>query len=714
MNAMQKKMSFPLGVNQMLGVIGILITLLLCLPKVEHLHRADITDGQWVHGISQDRQSFLIEKFPPSLAIRLGDALISADGDRRRIKSLGQRYASYWIVEVDAPFAARAENASIVLQVDKPRNSGIAFFAVIATIFALGHAFGLLGSGAVAALNTLTPLPKTLNIGMRISMGTASYLALWRALAAWTKDAHQAACVAAVCSVAIVAITSWRRPCLWADLRKDIRHNSAVGFLFLAFVAYELFYWFVPADAGFDLANPHAPTGPFEAGRYANIASFIAEMNRIPVVKQNCAQSLLTGLVSLLGLPYPHLSLISWLALAMSVLMLTIYGYCQYLGASRVVSAFCCLICLASGPRLTFSITQLTDNHSTPLLHNAYADTVFSMAIVLQCVVLFSVLACNPTPSPGRWQTNKALAPCAFMSGTLLPLTGPHNLAVIFSITAFFCGLTLYQRRTRDAAGYIGIALSVAAGSAVVLPYGGMLTPTHFLSSDLIEGLLIAPDAAKSHLRFVLNSSFLTFPDPWNWTHKQVLDAVPLAALDWHTVRNIFYNIDMIEGVVLNFGRSMCFPLVGLVCFYFISRQQKLFHQESVLLGAAVAALVAGGVFACAIEINRVSWEMLRFLNVGYLLAMLVFALAIVRAYSLSQRKTERAAAIAIVLLSCTGPCTGIGIQIASCYSRLSITEKIAAVVNIPRFTSNYDPHHQERCFLQGRVDNTQETVCRP
>ena len=557
--------------------------------------------------------------------------------------------------------------------------------------------------------------PKPLLLAVGYFLGISVLLLLWRCFTLPVQNAYLALGIA-LFMMLFTGDLSLRSSSARLQCRNTMAAHLPQMITVMAFLTlFGFLYWVVPTARSFE-DNPHVPVGSFEGGRYANIASFVAETNRLPVFKQNYGQSLLAAIPSLFGLPHPYLAMMLWLYTSLVAVLFFLYGLCRKLGAEHRLSLFTSAALLAAGPRLTFLVVQVTDNHSVPLLHNAYADTLISIGSLFSIGALLA-WGMEPGRDLGKRCVMLFVA-CMFLLASGWTLTGIHmGVVALFILGTIFLHVA-FRKDIRRLKIIIAAGIAVTLGIILTLPFGGSLSPQQFISADLVPGLMISPTGQGMNIDPVVNSSYNSFPNPFDWGFMPVNNFVNIYTMQWQNIQAAYGNITTVEAILWDHVRSLFFPLLGFALFPRAARLLKgdavSRHWRGMLLWFSIASIAIGLVFTLFLRINHVQWELLRFLNAGYFGGMLFFVMAMGIALEAAPSRLRKAGIYCLLFISCAGPVSGMAMQIDAAYGRMRLTDKISFLTTMPVFTNDYSPKHQEKCSTAGAEDYVRFVSCIP
>ncbi len=491
-------------------------------------------------------------------------------------------------------------------------------------------------------------------MGVSFFLGLSFYLALFRLLAALFGGAR-AGCYAALGVLLAASLLGLRHPEARRPLEYLRRLSTSGLVLFLAYTFSTLAWWLLPVP----LLNSGSHFGSIHSGRYANIGIFILRHDAIPRLNQNYGQGLLAATHLFLGVPSPLASLTAWVALALAMLTLLLYGFFRQVLATRRHARVATFVVLFCNVALSFTHVVVFDNGS-PLVMMGYADTVTAVATWLVFVVWL-----------GAWV--KKDSDCSYRSlvcpgvlGFAWNVCAPQNVVMGLLLCGALAAFALVRHdlfaRARSAGAGAALLLAVLAG----LSQGGMFMPATWAEETGLPGIMSVADGQpgvkiRPGLEFVVShygkmrmSSSLDAPD-YARLRSEARDKGKA-----EVYRSLTFRVESRAWTAL---RMMFFPIAGIVGLRLVllARARPAGGLPpadlNYLNGSAALCLAAGLGAAFVFEYHGFKWELTRFLIPGVLLgliSLILFAHAVERTVS---SKGPRVLLWAVlVILGTTGP----------------------------------------------------------
>jgi hypothetical protein len=516
---------------------------------------------------------------------------------------------------------------------------------------------------------------RALGAGFSFFLGLSLFMSSYRLLGLLTSDARLSLALSALL-VCIIGLTKTNRTALKNILSKKREYVLSLACIALLYTLIIMFW--VQPDEPKGMGVPYYNVGTLHSGRYANIATYIIQTNRIPVLGQNYGQSLLATLPMSIGLNNPFPALSAWLAISLFFLATTLTGIFQFLGLKGAKAYYGVAVVMFGNAALSFSHVQIIDSGSPPLL-SGYTDSVASIGSFLLFLYLLNASYRKETAS--WWGLCAALAALGFSWA----ITAPQN---VVAAVITLCGLLAYSFKTRRKSthGTVAIGLVLALSVALGALGGGMMTPKGWIDRGVdIPGITeIFPDNPAAgnasggiyHGKgvevqpilpclFQGGESWLSCNDVYAYASHDAENKLigQLRGPRWYA------SLEETEYVVETFLwgslRMVFFPLLGLalLAYHLNSRrglpalERKSDSTMSGLLAASVAVFLPGFILCLLLMVQDYKWPLTRFMIPGYALSMICLAVCLGR-YSrfIKNRWVQAFSVLAVSAIIFAGP----------------------------------------------------------
>ena len=329
----------------------------------------------------------------------------------------------------------------------------------------------------------------------------------------------------------------------------------------------------------------------------------------------------------------------------------------------------------------------LTDNHSSPLFQNAYADTLLGIGSFFSLLLIFLIIQSKASMKKD-WNSIIFLFVISLLFSSLWTIIGIQFIVTLFGLFILFLFYFIFRKKIVSIFLVSSILIGGFVGLVVSYPYGGMMTASSDMD-HLKTHVSVAPDVRTSELKISIRSDYQwLFPSNWK-PNTTIQGRIDIKKLQWDSSPHIYSNINRIERVMWDVVRSFFFIIIGMYIFFKFNSELKNNNFDkklnSFLFYSALIIILIGLIPATMIMYGGRPWEFLRFLNLGYFVGILLFAFAITKSYE-SSSKSVKIFLISIFLISSIGSVSGIFIQINNSYERLNLIEKINFIVSIPRY----------------------------
>jgi len=416
--------------------------------------------------------------------------------------------------------------------------------------------------------------------------------------------------------------------------------------------------------------DPFASIGTLHSVRYAWISDFINHNNYIPILQQNTGQSILLYINLLTGSQHPFLSLSLWLTSSIYMLGMFLFGLFRTSFNWRE-SLLSSIVFVVGQNTLSFSHILTLDSGS-PILINGYTDTIVGIFSVLFIFKIAKELT----------QTNYKYKSYGLLTLLICSnfLVAPQNVVLLvcmLGLVILIPGLRPWRTNI-----FLGVFASLALSFSLMIPLGGMLTPS-VLTSDLEEpGLMKVSRAVgvEGHIRMVPG---IAFHYGWSGQWRDGLQdlysfkAGTGGGFDDPKFRDrIVWNIEQIFVTSL---RLFFFTLVGL--FYLalspaksknfgVTVKKGIYRLDTQVVGSVGLILfLIGFSVNFLFSFNGYKWELTRFMIPATTLGAVGMALFIAELLQ-SRHRNLRLAGVLLLIFAVTPPIVNI---LLVCYANLQV-----------------------------------------
>ncbi len=472
----------------------------------------------------------------------------------------------------------------------------------------------------------------TLEVGASYFIGVAALLFFWRLMELLLHNASYALILALFM---IGAISLFRRR---SPLRL-LQHKTALFLLFLSTSLVLTVYW---TKLNPDGLEAFANIGSLHTGRYSNLALFIANNNRIPVVGQNFEQSLLASIPAFFGFSRPALALCLWLCICQGALAIFCHGALRFFGLTNARSIVGTVIVLFGQVSLSAANLIVVDSNS-PVTLMGYSDAVRSVAsYVIFLAVLYSMrMGCH------RWGAYGVVLMFWFGWGA----SGPQNIFLALTMI-----LVSILRNTWIKAATKPLLVTLVLGivtTAAIRPLGGFLTPAQLRETLPVPGVLNEWSGPTRPGAFIIRPQIPFFA--FDSYGPNGLLASPEFNLKERRgfPATIRYWIFLAENQLWLGLRVIFFALLGLVALGTSQNKDKF---ESALCFFSVLTFIAGAALVYPFLIDGMRWSWSRLMIPGYALAMFCLVVYWNRLSMKWPHRNRRLGWVLACLVLCFGP----------------------------------------------------------
>lgn len=349
--------------------------------------------------------------------------------------------------------------------------------------------------------------------------------------------------------------------------------NSIIGSIFtftlMAFLV--AIIWIYPQNYGPD-SSPHSSFGSIESGRYGNISLYILNNFKIPVLGQNYGQSIISASSQLLVGAKPQLALYLWTSVGLGFLSILIYGILQHLINSKFSSFIAWFIFIFGAVSASFKHVMVSDS-GWPIPFIGYFDMAYGIGSGL--VFVFFLLL--------NYEKFKISTISAFYISVLImpswTLSAPQNFPVAV-IVLLFLQIMLSNENNKsfmqaliqkNSLFYVAIFCSCIF--LVLLPFGGIFTPSQFVDNVNIPGIMSLPPGSFPKINLALDYLIFHSDAPgFSFSHIS------------HAPFN--FTMPLFNLVMLTFTRTLeaiyiiFYPLLGLLGSFLLLRSLEISIEQ--------------------------------------------------------------------------------------------------------------------------------------
>ncbi len=387
------------------------------------------------------------------------------------------------------------------------------------------------------------------------------------------------------------------------------------------------------ADVNHATLTPYDGIGTIGSLRYAGIADYFVEQNRIPVLNQSYGQSVLASFSGMLGRDNLCFALILWLALSGAFLCLLLYGIFRRYFSPGLSVLLTCVVHMGS-VSLTLAPIRVVDS-DYPLLSSGYTDSVAGVATFFLYLELVIQILRNKSKLTF---SHYFVTACCVLYWAM---SAPHNICVLLGAGAFLIVYLLFRKDFSNVVRGVVLGGIILAFCLLSILEGGMLTPAGLVEKVPLEGVMTVAGADASQpsegIAIVPVMNYQLSKEPgvlWGLAQntpfvKETLtcavDALhdgkwyvllyALTALWWDSVRIIFW------------------PLLGVLGIGLTAYHKKNNEEISFWAMAGFGTLAVGYPIAFFISLNAYKWALSRFAMPFYFLGMLFLAIILGKAW---------------------------------------------------------------------------------
>lgn len=460
-------------------------------------------------------------------------------------------------------------------------------------------------------------------------IGMAVYLALFRTLAVLTSSYRIAFwCLLILLGIA-AAVGVYRQHRL--RIAVNGKWVAVAAGLWLVHIIHALLYR--SGDIFNAEVTPYSSIGTIQSLRYAGIAAYFVEQDRIPILNQSYGQSLLASFSGLLGRDNLCFILVLWLALSQAFLCMLLYGlFRRYF--SVCLSMFLTFVVHAGSVSLTIAPIRVVDS-DYPLLSNGYTDSVAGAATFLIYVGFLIHLLLE--------RKKVKFAHCLVTVCCILywAMSAPHNIVILCGAGFFFFLFLVFRKDKENMLTGWKLGAVILCSLAAALFEGGMLTPAGLVEEVAIEGVMTmeSADGAKADEGIaivpVMNYQFSRSPGKlWGLGQDAsfMKETLNCAVEGWHN-GEWYVTLYALSALWWDSIRVIFWPFLGVLGVGIAAYHDKNNKRAGYWAIAGVSVLIVGYPFAFLISYHAYKWALSRFMMPFYLIGMVFLAVLLGKAW---------------------------------------------------------------------------------
>lgn len=443
-------------------------------------------------------------------------------------------------------------------------------------------------------------------------------------------------------------------------LRGGVKCCFVITVLWIFVVLYRLLINFCDVRQ-VDNLTAFSSVGTLHSIRYANIARYFVEYDRIPILNQSYGQSILGSLSIFFGTDNTNFALVLWLAVSAAFMLFYVYGiFRRYF--SRLLSILLTATIAIGGSSLSLFHILLVDS-GYPLMMSGYTDSVVGViTFVIYLTYLIHVLV-----DQSQFKIYDFIFNVAVM--VYWAMSAPQNIVITCGVgVCFICRLVMHKEygNFRKA---LFVAILVFMGCFIGILEGGMMTPTFLTEQVEIAGLLnfagngngsptIKLSPIMPYVIEYMGENMFSFSISYGHDILQY-------AKDGLYNGEIGFAIHHISMLIWDSIRIIFWPFVGMIGIIIL--YQYRIHQEKkgnlyssnnkIIYYWGVAGVVSsfiGYLITFFFNINGYKWQLTRFMFPMYFLGM--FFLAWIMGITWNKGKTWRIIDVMSMCMIMIGP----------------------------------------------------------
>lgn len=393
------------------------------------------------------------------------------------------------------------------------------------------------------------------------------------------------------------------------------------AFIFL----FTLFYWITP----FNELNPFTIIGSLHSPRYANLATYILDFDRIPIVGQNYGQSMLTTIPMIVGLNKPLLTLNLWLSVTMVNFVFLTYTLFRYLNLKRKYALLGSIVVLFGNTAISF-VQALVIDSGSPFICNGYTDSISSIGTFILFVLYLKKIYDNNT----QYKISIKDFVILFILAIYWNISSPQNIIFAFAFLSILIFSDLIQGKFLKSV-FLKISIVFFVFNLIGITQGGMFTPSNFKDKINLPGMMDIKD--KSGIEISPGMPYhIGWAGTWEYgptvTNSHEVVKETLKSVKSNPLKNIIKSIYLFESIVTDSLRIIFWPFLGIVGLYIINKkylkkrynteEKEVLNKYNLLFYCSIITFCIGFMLTFVFKISGYKWELSRFLILGYFLGM--------------------------------------------------------------------------------------------
>lgn len=460
-------------------------------------------------------------------------------------------------------------------------------------------------------------------------IGMAVYLALFRTLALLISSYRITFWSLLILFGIAAAVVVYRQYRMWI-LRNGGQIAITAG-LWLLHIIHALLYR--AGDIFHTELTPYTSIGTIGSLRYAGIAAYFVQQNRIPVLNQSYGQSLLTSFSRLLGRENLCFVLVLWLALSQAFLCMLLYGMLRR-HYSAIFSTFLTFLIHAGSVSLTIAPIRVVDS-DYPFLSNGYTDSVAGAATFMICVGMLIRLLLNRE----KLKASHCFVTLCFV--LYWAMSAPHNIIILCGVGFFFFLFLLFHKDKDNMLTGLKLGGVILCSLVPALFEGGMLTPSGLTQQIAVEGVMTMDSAdggeANEGIAIVpvMNYQFSRRPgELWGLGQDApfMKETLSCAVESWHN-GEWYVTLYALSALWWDSIRIIFWPLLGVLGVGIAAYRDKRNRKAAYWAIAGFSVLGVGYPIAFLISYHAYKWALSRFMMPFYLIGMVFLAVLLGKAW---------------------------------------------------------------------------------
>lgn len=367
-----------------------------------------------------------------------------------------------------------------------------------------------------------------------------------------------------------------------------------------------------------DFDDIHSHFGSVESGRYANIAYYITNSDKIPIIGQNYGQSMLASILLFTGVDAPYLALNMWLSISLFFFCILIYEFLKSVNVNIMIARVGVFIVMFGSTALSFTRIMVLDI-GNPLILSGYTDTIFSMGTVL----LFLIWYGSFTKTDISYNLLMKNMSIFFILGTSWSFTSPQNILLIITFLLF---MFVYTNKRR----MVFLSITIFMIFFIIgISQGGLFSPLYIRDVTEIPGLIESGISSNDSPVIVPAFPFhFGMINVWKYGNdryeKPVYDNLMNFSIQ---INNMIFRV---ESNLWTSIRIFFFPIFGILAMLYLVKYKQYSIKSidiKILLLFSLMSFIIG--FLMVFFINISKWPLSRFLIPSYLMGMIFLVMVI-------------------------------------------------------------------------------------